>query len=190
MAKARTSDDGTGDDAGYQFARPLVIVQPPAFVTCPCSLMTSRWHVVPTGMPVTCALSSSPHGLAVYLTSAVTRVRGLAALRAPAHPGAELATGRCADGCAACTPAITAAPTRSPAAAAAATLVRRWRRRCWPAPTSSCRSARPDGRSRGRPQLVSSSRSADASCGETRCSSAGNAASPASSSRQPMHSAR
>ena len=94
MAKPRTSDGGTGDDAGYQFACPLAMVQPPAVVTCPWSLMMSSWHVVPTGMPVTCALSCVPHGLATYLTVALTRVRGLAA-RAGEDPGGSRGRDAC-----------------------------------------------------------------------------------------------
>ncbi len=41
MAKPRTSASTTGEDAGYQLARPPPIVQPPAAVTCPWRLMTS-----------------------------------------------------------------------------------------------------------------------------------------------------
>lgn len=141
--KLRTSDSRTDEEAGYQVSWPPAMAQPPAVIVCPREFVTSSSHFVPAGIPLTRTLSSSPHAVAAYLMVALACVRGLVAPAGLAHRGAVAEGGR-GDRPEACQPTAAPAPAITPAAAAAATRVRSWRRRALAVRSTSDRSAGAD----------------------------------------------
>ena len=64
--KLAAADARTEDEAGYQASSSRgAMVQLPAGTRCPREFMTSNSHLVPTGIPLTCASSFSPQAWGV-----------------------------------------------------------------------------------------------------------------------------
>ena len=127
ISNPRTSAAGNGEEAGYHAnAWPAATIQPPAGMSCPLASTTCSWHLVPGEIPLTCTLSSSPHGRRRYFTVADMPVCGSLPVTVAAHGTAD-AYGRVAGAYSTRDPATAPPPTIS--TAAAATARRRQRRR-------------------------------------------------------------